>query len=203
MNAITSAAQVAYQRTYHQWLATNGDQQLALAQAKQAADEAYRTASLAFQKEQQQQNVGIQASQLMASLRGPANAFAAANALYGLNRTTGVPNAVAALAGEYNVPAFQAPQSLPQAASLQTLSQQLGAAGTGAGGDMTTQAQQFAAALPTPNKVVGRQFAGLSPDTQQLVLSGYESLGFSPEDTLATIKAGLPQFHAPKFGAVA
>jgi hypothetical protein len=203
MNAITSAAQVAYQRTYAEWQARNGDEQLALAKAKQAADEAYRTATLAFQQQQQQQNVGIQASQLMASLRGPANAFAAANALYGLNRTTGVPNAVAALAGEYNVPAFQAPQSLPQAASLQTLSQQLGAAGTGSGADMTSQAQQFAAGLPTPNKVVGRQYAGLSPDTQQLVLAGYESLGYSPEDTLATIKAGLPQFQAPKFGAVA
>lgn len=203
MNAITAAAQVAYQRTYAEWQAKHGDATLAQQAAEAAALDAYRTADLAFRQEQQQQNVGIQASQLMANLRGPANAFAAANALYGLNKTTGVPNAVAALAGEYNVPSFQAPQSLPQAASLQTLAQQLGAAGTGSGNDMTSQAQQFASALPTPNKVVGRQFAGLSPDTQQLVLAGYESLGYSPTDTLETIKAGLPQFQAPKFGAVA
>lgn len=202
MNAITNAAQVAYQRTYAEWQARNGDEQLSLAKAQQAAQEAQFNATLAFQQQTQQQNTGIQAAQLMANLRGPANAFAAANALYGLNRTTGVPNAVAALSGAYNAPAFQAPQALPQAASLQTLAQQLGAAGTGSGADMTTQAQQFAAALPTPNKVVGRQFAGLSPDTQQLVLAGYESLGFSPTDTLETIRAGLPSFKAPAFGAV-
>lgn len=201
MNAITNAAQVAYQRTYAEWQARNGDEQLSLAKAQQAAQEAQFNATLAFQQQTQQQNTGIQAAQLMASLRGPANQFAAANAMYGLNRA-GVSNAVSALSGEYAAPSFQAPQALPQAATLQNLAQQLGAAGTGSAGDVYAQAQAFKAGLPAPGKIVGRQFAALSPATQQLTVAGYEDMGYNADDVLNTIRAGLPQFSAPTFGSV-
>lgn len=247
------AAEIAYQRTYHEWLAKNGDAQTAIQAAQQAATQAYQQATIGIQ---QQQN-GINAAQLMASLRGPANAFAAANALYGLSRTSGIPNSIAALTGDYAPPSFQAPQAAPTPASLGYLAGQLGGtapsavsavsnayapppggtqvayqpstdpkapgvwdpgsvapirldamgpgSGTAPGGyvpPMYTQAQQYAAALPAPNKIVGRNFAQLSPDTQALTVAGYESLGYSPEDTIATIQAGLPQFKAPQFGAV-
>ncbi len=74
-----------------------------------------------------QEALGV--GQLIASLRGPRNAFQQQAVMHGLNEL-GVSRALDALAGKYTLPAFQAPQAAPQAATLQTLVEDLRATGT-------------------------------------------------------------------------
>lgn len=53
-------------------------------------------------------------------------------------------------------------------------------------------------AIPTPNKLNSVEFGRASPLTQNMVLQGMsEKYGLSPDDSLAQIKATLPQFVSP------
>jgi hypothetical protein len=53
-------------------------------------------------------------------------------------------------------------------------------------------------AIPTPNKIDSTSFLRSTPTTQNLVLQGMqEKYGLDPTDSMAQIKATLPQFQAP------
>lgn len=60
------------------------------------------------------------------------------------------------------------------------------------------------AQIPTPNKVNSTEFLRMTPQGQNLILSGIQSkYGIEPTDALAQIKATLPAFNAPStFGQV-
>lgn len=198
------AATVAYQRAFTEWQQRHGDAELAQRAAEAAALDAFRNAELAFRQSAQQQTFqlgqqqnAIATGQLLGSLRGPANAFQYANVLSGLNQA-GQSNVLDALRGLTTPPAFQAPQGLTEAATLDTLVRDLRNAGA-----TQAQAQQFAAGLPAPNQLVSTNFLQLPESTQQLILAGFESQGFDPGDVLNTIRATLPQFRAPAAGALA
>jgi hypothetical protein len=60
-------------------------------------------------------------------------------------------------------------------------------------------------AIPTPNKLDSTSFMRATPSTQSMVLQGMqEKYGLDPADSMAQIKATLPQFTAPTttFGSV-
>lgn len=83
-----------------------------------------QTPTLAAQ--QQQADQAQKTLALIASLKGPANAFTQQAVLHGLN-ATGLSRAVDAIQGKYGLPTFSAPNANPQAASVQTLMDQVGA----------------------------------------------------------------------------
>lgn len=184
------AAAVAADRAYHEWLARSGDDRLAFEKAKEAAFEAYQTASL-----------GLEALKTAASLQS--NPFRQQQYLYGLGNNPYLSGAVGAIAGKYSLPAFQAPQtgSVAGSASLGDLASRIG--GTGGGG---TPADFQAAldAFPNPNQVVAREYVRLDPSTKNYVLSGLAAKTGLDVGTLdSQIKATLPQFKSPSFGSVA
>jgi hypothetical protein len=57
--------------------------------------------------------------------------------------------------------------------------------------------QAYGAALPTPNKIVARNFTRLDPDTQDFLRSGYRAQGYSDNQVNQAVKQGLPQFKVP------
>jgi hypothetical protein len=57
--------------------------------------------------------------------------------------------------------------------------------------------QAYGAAMPTPNKIVGRNFTKLDPDTQDFLRSGYRAQGYSDNQVNQAVKQGLPQFKLP------
>jgi len=68
----------------------------------------------------------------------------------------------------------------------------------GAGSTNSQSMQSVLDAIPTPNKVNSTQFLRAAPSTQSMVLQGIqEKYGLDPADSLAQIKATLPQFQAP------
>jgi hypothetical protein len=66
----------------------------------------------------------------------------------------------------------------------------------------STNQGAYARALPAMNKVVGRNWMQAPNSTRQFMQSAYESAGYSPDDLNDTIKRGLPQFKAPRYGTV-
>jgi hypothetical protein len=61
-----------------------------------------------------------------------------------------------------------------------------------------TSMNQVLNAIPTPNKVNSTEFLRAAPSTQNMVLQGMqEKYGLDPTDSMAQIKATLPQFTAP------
>lgn len=80
---------------------------------------AFQAAQAAVEAEIKRQNVGLGVLNLVGSLRGPRNAFAQQNVMYGMNGS-GVSRAVDAIAGRIAAPAMQAPQARPQGTSIQT-----------------------------------------------------------------------------------
>lgn len=199
-----SAAQVAGQIAYQQGMLQFQDRQLAEQMAARAATEAYQREDLALRAElgrgqlalgqrSQEAQEGLGVANLVAALRGPANAFKQAEVMNGLNNT-GLSRSFDALTGRY-APAFQAPQANPQAATLGTMQADMRNAGQ-------TYAQQTGMQLPNPNQIVGRTFMQLPESSQQLELARYESQGWDPNDVLGAINAGRPQFRAPTAGAL-
>jgi len=75
----------------------------------------------AFQREQNEADRGIQGLQLLASLRGPRDAFKQQEVAHGLNQQ-GVSRAVDAIAGRFTPPRIQAPQATPEPVTLASLS---------------------------------------------------------------------------------
>jgi hypothetical protein len=65
-------------------------------------------------------------------------------------------------------------------------------------GANTASMNQVLNAIPTPNKINSNEFLRSAPSTQSLVLQGMsERYGLDPQDSLAQIKATLPQFQSP------
>jgi hypothetical protein len=92
-----------------------------------------------------------------------------------------------------------APQAQQRAAAPSAVAQAatgpaLGPTGTGTA-PQTLQA--YGAALPTPNKIVARNFMKLDPDTQDFLRSGYRATGYSDNQINQAVKQGLPQFGTP------
>src|SRR3990172_6864535 len=118
--------------------------QRALAQGNQYLDAdrlALQAANTAFTQTMQQNQLGLQAASeygqqglaaanLIGQLRGPRNAFQQQAVMSGLNQQ-GLSNAVGAIAGQFGMPSFQAPQANPQAATLGTMAEDLAGAGPG------------------------------------------------------------------------
>jgi hypothetical protein len=67
----------------------------------------------------------------------------------------------------------------------------------------TATKQDYMQALPTPNKIVARNWLDLDPDTQQFLLGTYEDKGYSANDVLDAVKKTLPGFQAPRAGRIA
>lgn len=187
------AARDAATKAYQQSLAQNNSDTLAFEKAKEAAAEAY-----------QQQQLGLGALQLSGSLTGPRNAFAQQQVNYGLN-AQGFSPLAGALAGQYSLPTFQAPQGTPQAASLSTLAQDIsqgtGFTSTPGGAVNQGSAQAFLNGLPAPHQIVASQWNALPQDTQSFLLSAYGAKGFSANDVQDAIKSNLPTFKAPSFAS--
>ncbi len=206
-----AAAQQAAQKAYWEALIRGQDERLAFDKARDAFAQA------------------LQVAQLIASLSGPANAFQQQEVLHGLNNM-GISKAVGAIAGTNELPIFQAPQAQPVPLTLQSLNQMLSGATQATAQPVTPGAQPqtgqnqtmpsangsnaglpvwmnpdtkaYKAAAPDPNKIVGRNWLSLDPDTQQFLLSLYKSKGYSGTDVLDTIQKMLPQFKAPSVGSV-
>ena len=75
-------------------------------------------------RRQQGSNEAFRRAELMASLRGPANAWKQLEVNMGLGNT-GMANLRGALTGDYRAPSFQAPQARPVAATLETLTRDI------------------------------------------------------------------------------
>jgi hypothetical protein len=65
-----------------------------------------------------------------------------------------------------------------------------------------TDINAYTAALPSPNKIVQRNWAQLGTDDKQFLLGAYETGGRSANDVQDAITRGMPQFKAPKYGLV-
>jgi hypothetical protein len=106
-------------------------------------------------------NQGLQALQLASTLRGPRNAFQQQAVLHGLNGM-GLSNAVGALRGETGVPLFEGDHASPQSASLQTMYEDMQAAGPGgqAGNPYDVQMQIARGGLQNPYGVGGQMALG-------------------------------------------
>lgn len=155
---------------------------------------------------------GLATLDLVSKLQGPRNAFSQQAVLHGLN-ATGLSRAVDAIAGRYGLPAFQAPRATPQTARLATLMADVQAGGQWAGGvgwaaaPLTGQGgateQDYLDALPSPHKIVSREWVNLDPESQQFLLGAYGRKGYSEGDVLNAVKRTLPAFTAPSAGRVA
>lgn len=70
-------------------------------------------------------------------------------------------------------------------------------------GGASTSATAYAAALPTPNKIVSKNWLTLPTDTREFLTGAYEAAGWSANDINDIIRRTLPQFRAPtSVGAV-
>lgn len=167
------AARNAAIAAHEAWMRSNGDDRLAFEKAVQKTEEA------------------LKALELSGSLRGPRNAFQQQAVNYGLN-SQGFTKAIDGLLGRLTLPSFQAPQAAPQAVSLKTLAEDIKKAGSN-----REAAQSALNALPPPNKLSPTAWLNLDPDTQQFILGAYETIGYSANDVLNTVKNLLPQFVSP------
>lgn len=133
--AANNAAQIAfYQRQLDEVGipgAQNAADAQALAEAKFAWDQRHAQEKflwdqqqaekkMAWDEQQAREKMGYDLMRMAADLRGPRNAFQQQAVMSGIG-AGGYSNAIDAIAGRYKMPSFQAPMALPQAASLQTL----------------------------------------------------------------------------------
>jgi hypothetical protein len=66
-----------------------------------------------------------------------------------------------------------------------------------------TSMQNVLNSIPTPNKLDSVGFMRAAPSTQNMVLQGMqERYGLDPQDSLAQIKATMPQFTAPSTAGI-
>jgi hypothetical protein len=184
---------------------TLGAQQQQFAQAIQAQQEAR-----AAQAQQQQQAQSY--LQLMTQLRGPAD-WAKYQEVLGAT-PGGMRDLVAAAMGQY-IPGGGATSGVqPQAATLQTLQQQIaggggqptmsvqgGQPGTGTpqeamGGGTNTMGQ-----LPAPNQIAPQAWKNLAPSQQQLLMGAYEGQGWHKDDVRALLEQSLPRYASNAPGA--
>ncbi|MDE2096749.1 MAG: hypothetical protein KGL39_05825 [Patescibacteria group bacterium] len=144
--------------------------QLGLSQQSAAQQELQAAAT-------QQSNEALDAMKLAASLSGPKDAFQQQAVLEGLNNA-GLSRGVGAIAGQYALPTFQAPQAAPQAASLGTLAQQFAQApGSYAGMTPSEIAMQSALA----NRYAAPSYAAPTMGAANRLLTGpsYAAPGMS------------------------
>jgi hypothetical protein len=129
---------------------------------------------------------------------------------------------VGQLLGGQGVAAFQAPNTTvpngqgpnaPTAASnpqggafsgLNNMQAMIDDIRSGPGGTNSQSAQGVLDAIPTPNKINSPEFFRMTPQGQQVILSGMQQkYGIEAPDALAQIKSTLPAFTAPTtFGTV-
>lgn len=188
--------------TGQQTLAANQQQ---FGQAIQAQQEAR-----AAQAQQQQQAMGY--LNLLSQLRGPAD-WAKYQQVLGAT-PQGMKDLVGAAMGQY-VPGGGATTGVnPQAATLQTLQQQInpqlgqqavtqgqvGAAMGGAGAAPGSQANPLGQ-LPAPNQIAAQSWKNLAPSQQQLLMGAYEGQGWDKNDVQALFNQSLPKYAANAPGA--
>jgi hypothetical protein len=123
---------------------------------------------------------------------------------------SGIPNTIASVTGGSLLPAFQAPGGQPAPNNLGSL---VNASGVSTGGSFVGSDPAGAAginvdntygSLVAPNKIVSPNYFSLPTDAQDFVKSAYQDhLGITPEGFDAMVKATLPQFAVPKYGAIA
>jgi len=106
--AVAQAAQEAYQKE----LLRSGNRDLAEKAANDAATQGRDLIQIygqqAIQAMSQAAQTGLGVANLLASLQGPANAFAYDRAINGINGATGLSNSIGALTGAYHPTSFQA-----------------------------------------------------------------------------------------------
>ena len=186
------AASQAAQLAYDYWHSISGNDQLAFNKAQLAAQTAYQQGQLA----NAQANTGVEALKLAASLSG--NPFRQQQVLWGVGQNPYLSNAVGAVAGQYDLPKFGAPNgSAADSATLSDLAGRIGGTSNGTPGDM----QAAVNALPNPNQVVARNFVQMDPATQAYILSGLQAkTGLDTNTLQSEIQGTLPQFKSPSFG---
>lgn len=195
LNAAQQAAQQAYlyerMRLIDIPMTEIEKDKLALGRAQQAWQETYQKAGLTgtfdgaptLDRERMQSGNALAALQLAASQRGPRNAFVQQAVMSGLN-TAGLSRGVDAIVGGAGLPSFQAPQAIPQAASLGALAQDLQRAG-----------QPVSVQLPAPAPVAAP--SGMAPAARV----GISDPGFSPGGARAAVPASTnPAAYATPSG---
>lgn len=120
-----NAALQAFQQADQSQIAREG---LGLQGLQSAENISLANRQLALQGAGQQSAEALDALKLAASLQGPSNAFVQQAVMHGLNNQ-GLSRAVDAIAGQYDLPSFQAPQADPEAMSLSTLARDIQQAG--------------------------------------------------------------------------
>lgn len=184
---------------------TLGAQQQAFGQSLSAIQEAR-----AAQAQQQQQAQSY--LQLLAGLRGPAD-WAKYQQVLG-STPQGMRDLTAAAMGQY-IPGGGATTGVaPQAATLQTLQQQI----AGAPQQVTAQGQQPGTGtaaeatgggtntmgmgnLPAPNQIAPQAWKNLAPSQQQLLMGAYEGQGWNKDDVRALLEQSLPRYASNAPGA--
>src|SRR5262245_62421119 len=130
---------------------------------------------------------------LLSGLRGPAD-WAKYQQVLGAT-PGGMRDLVSAAMGQYMPGGGATTGVQPQAASLQTLQQQVAGGGTAQGAQQLGQ-------LPAPNQLAPQAWRNLAPSQQELLLGAYENQGWNKDDVRALLSQSLPRYasNAPQAG---
>lgn len=170
---------------------TAGQQTLAAQQQQwQQALQAQQEARAAQAQQQQQAQSYLN---LLSGLRGPAD-WAKYQQVLGAT-PGGMRDLVSAAMGQYMPGGGATTGVQPQAASLQTLQQQVAGGGTAQGAQQLGQ-------LPAPNQLAPQAWRNLAPSQQELLLGAYENQGWNKDDVRALLSQSLPRYasNAPQAG---
>lgn len=137
-------------------------------------------------------NQAMSALEMTANLRGPRNAFQQQSLLHGLN-ASGISTAVDAVMGKYNLNKSGAPNAAPEAATIQTMIEDMKAAGGGTGVQNPAVARILAMGGYNTQGTTGTSMSGLDPSmwdtlpTADSVNNQVESMPYNPGGKQATV----------------
>ena len=148
-----------------------------------------------------QQNAAQSYMQMMANLRGPAD-WAQYQKVLGAT-PQGTQDLVRAAAGQY-IPGGGATTGVqPEAASMNSLYNQLTGAQTSGQPSGGQELQNMQNTLVAPNQMAPQTWNALQPSQQQMLLGVWESQGYNKDDAANLFKQSLPKYatSAPSAGA--
>lgn len=129
---------------------------------------------------------------LLASLRGPANAFQYARVLQGTPQ--GLTDIINSAAGKYLLPgAGGGDTGTPTERA--TIGSLLADVNGGAGRQIPDTS-----GLPLPNQINAVNYGRMTPTQRDLLLGAYEYNGYRPEDVTAQLQASLPKYGGASVG---
>ena len=204
-NAARQAGQAVTPQTMNDYIYGGGGQgQQTLAGNQQQFSQNMQAQQLALQTQNQYQTQAQNYLQLMSQLRGPAD-YAKYQQVLG-STPQGMKDLVGAAMGQYVPGGGATTGQAPQAATLQTMQQQIAGGGgtqpgTGTAAEATGGGTNVFGNLPAPNQIAAQSWKNLAPSQQQMLLGAYESQGWNKDDVSALMNQSMPKYASNAPGA--